>query len=94
MLFALVAHDRAGALADRLAKRPAHLAHLEALGDRLKLAGPFLDADGNMNGSIVVIDAADQAEAEALFGRDPFMDGVFADIEIRPFRLTINKTAT
>lgn len=94
MLFALVADDRPDGLEDRLAHRPEHLKHLESLGDRLLFAGPFLDQDGNPNGSIVVIEAEDQAEAEALFGRDPFVaHGVFSAFQVRPWRLTINNTA-
>ena len=54
MLFALIADDKPEGLAARMAVRPEHLKHLEALGDKLKLAGPFLDQQGNMVGSIVL----------------------------------------
>ena len=94
MLYALVADDRPDGLADRLAVRPEHLAHLESLGDKLILAGPFLDQNGDANGSIVIIEAASQAEAETLFRKDPFIvKGVFSAYQVRPWRLTINNTA-
>jgi uncharacterized protein YciI len=93
MLFALIAEDGPDPQ-KRLDARPDHLKHLENLGDRLVVAGPFLDADGGMAGSLMVIEADDQAHAEALYGEDPFMQrGVFASVTIRPWKLTINKAA-
>jgi len=93
MLFALVADDKPDGLADRLAIRPEHLKHLESLGEKLILAGPFTDQNGDSNGSIVVIEAATQAEAEALFKKDPFIvKGLFTSYQIRPWKLTINNT--
>lgn len=93
MLYALVANDRPNGVQARLDARPDHLKHLDALGDKLVIAGPFLDEAGNMTGSIVVIEAESLSEAETLFGRDPFVQrGVFESYTIRPWRLTINKT--
>ena len=38
---------------------PEHLAYLQSLGDALKLAGPFTEADGEtMNGSLIVVEAS------------------------------------
>ncbi len=94
MLFALVANDKPGGLAERLRHRPAHLAHLEGLGETVVYGGPLLDAEGNPNGSLVVIEATDQAAAERIFGTDPYMiNGVFADHAIRPFRQVFDNTA-
>jgi uncharacterized protein YciI len=91
MQFALIAYDKPDGLAARMAARPDHLEHLKALGEHLLLAGPFLDAAGNMNGSIMVVEATDRAEAETLFGRDPFITrGVFATYEIHLWRAAIN----
>lgn len=94
MMFALIAHDKPRGLTDRLAVRPEHLEHLESLGDKLVMAGPFIDDDDNPSGSIVIIEAASQGEAEELFKADPFIvKGVFRDYEIRRWRLTINRLA-
>lgn len=93
MLFAIVAYDKPNGLAHRMEVRPDHLAHLDTLGDKLVLAGPFLDAKGDMNGSFMVIEAESQAEAEAVFAKDPFVArGVFGSIEIRPWKIGINRT--
>jgi uncharacterized protein YciI len=93
MLFALVAHDRPNAVARRMELRPDHLKHLEALGDALVLAGPFLAENGDMVGSIVVIEAETLDAAKQSFARDPFMTGdLFDSITIKPWKLGINKT--
>jgi uncharacterized protein YciI len=91
MLYALVADDKPDGLKDRLANRPEHLKYLESLGDRLILAGPFLDQNGDSNGTIAIIEAANQGEAEKLFKQDPFIvKGVFGAYQVRPFKITIN----
>ena len=93
MLYALIGYDKPNGLAHRMEHRPDHLAHLDSLGDKLVLAGPFLDDKGDMNGSFMVIEADSQAEAEALYAKDPFVArGVFASIEIRPYKIGINRT--
>lgn len=93
MLFAFIGYDKPNGLAHRMANRPDHLAHLHSLGDKLVLAGPFLDEKGDMNGSFMVIEAENQAEAEATYARDPFVErGVFASYEIRPYHIGINRT--
>ena len=91
MLFALVAYDRPNAVARRLELRPDHLKHLDALGDPLVLAGPFLADNGDMVGSIVVIEAETLDAAREIFARDPFMVGnLFDSVTIKPWRLGKN----
>ncbi|TIM60587.1 MAG: hypothetical protein E5Y60_30735, partial [Mesorhizobium sp.] len=61
MLFALICKDKPGSLQVRLDTRPEHVAFLEGLNgeNKLAFAGPFLDADGKPNGSLVVVEAPD-----------------------------------
>lgn len=94
MLFALICTDKPGHLHIRQETRPAHLAHLEGLNAQgtLKLAGPFLDAEGKPNGSLVIVEAADEAAARALADADPYAKaGLFQHVEIRPWSWTVNK---
>jgi len=93
LLYALIAHDKPGFLSRRQDVRPEHLKHLEQLGDRLVLAGPFLDEEGNMTGSIVVIEAESYEAAKADFDRDPFMlAGLFDSVAVKRWHLGINNT--
>jgi uncharacterized protein YciI len=92
MLFALVALDRPNSVERRMAIRPEHLKHLEALGDALVLAGPFLNDKEEGVGSIVVIEAASLDAAREMFNRDPFVrENLFDQVTIKPWRLGINK---
>lgn len=93
MLFALICRDKPGHLQLRLDTRPRHVAYLDGLNGRgaLKFAGPFLDDAGNPCGSLVVVEAADRAGAEAMAAADPYaLAGLFEDVEIRAFVWTIN----
>ncbi|WP_417771487.1 YciI-like protein [Stappia sp.] len=86
MLYALICTDKPGAQQIRLDTRSEHLAYLKAMGDRLKAAGPFMDDDGGMTGSLVVIEATNRDEALAIAGEDPYARaGLFASVEIRPW---------
>jgi uncharacterized protein YciI len=92
MLYALICTDKPNSLAIRRAKRPEHVAYLKSLGDTLKLAGPFTEADGEtMNGSLVVIEAASLQAAKEIAAGDPYAKaGLFASVEIRPWIWTLN----
>ncbi|MFP1630697.1 YciI-like protein [Zhengella sp. ZM62] len=93
MLFALICNDKPNALQLRLDTRPAHLEWLNGLKDKgiVKLGGPFMDAEGKPDGSMVVIEAENQSAAEALAGQDPYARaGLFAAVEVRPWTWVIN----
>ena len=96
MLFAVICKDKPGSLQVRLDTRPEHISFLEGLnGDKkLAFAGPFLDAEGKPNGSLVVVEASDLAGAQALSAADPYAKaGLFESVEIRPWNWTFNKPA-
>lgn len=87
MLFAITCTDKPGAADLRAATRPAHIAHLSAEAARIVLGGPLLSPEGQAVGSLLVIEAADRAEAEAFAAADPYAKaGLFESVTIRPFR--------
>ena len=87
MLYALICRDKPGALPIRLDNRPAHLEYLGRGG--VVFAGPFIE-DEKPVGSLVVIEAADRAAAEAWAAADPYaLAGLFAAVEIREWRKVI-----
>jgi len=89
MLFVLTCEDRPGALPVRMENRPAHLAWVAESG-RVKAGGPFLDEAGGMVGSMLVIEAADLADAKAFAAGDPYAKaGLFQSVTIRPWRWVI-----
>jgi uncharacterized protein YciI len=90
MLFAITAIDKPDARDLRMATREEHLAYGK-LGGRLRLGGPFLDGDGNMVGSFIILEAENLDAAKDWAGNDPYAKaGLFASIEVRPWRATIN----
>ncbi|WGF88843.1 YciI family protein [Marinivivus vitaminiproducens] len=90
MLFAIICLDKPGALDTRLAVRPEHLEYLKSFGDKLKMGGAFLGEDGQPQGSLLVFEAEDKAEAQAFADGDPFAKaGVFEQTTIRPWRAAV-----
>jgi len=91
MLYALLCTDKPNSVDLRMSVRPDHLAYLKGLGKGLKFAGPFLDDAGTAVGSLVVIEAADRAGAEAIAANDPYRKaGLFAHVEIKAWRWALN----
>lgn len=89
MLFALICHDKPGHLAVRQENRDAHLAYAAETGAAV-LGGPFLDAAGDMCGSLLVLDVADRAAAETWAAEDPYAKaGLFESVTIRAWKRTI-----
>lgn len=90
MLFVIVAIDKPESLALRMAVREAHFAYAHATG-AVKLGGPFLDEEGRMAGSLIILEAADLDAAHAWAQNDPYAKaGLFARSEIRPWKMTFN----
>lgn len=87
MLFALTCVDRPASLDLRMATRPAHLAYLEGEAAKIMSGGALLDPEGKPAGSLLVIEVADRAAAEAFAAGDPYAKaGLFESAMIRPFR--------
>ena len=96
MLFAILCQDKPGHLQVRLDTRPDHVTYLNGLNEAgtLKFAGPFLDDEGNSNGTLVVVEAEDKAAAAALSAADPYTKaGLFESVDIRPWNWGLNNPA-
>ena len=96
MLFAIMSFDKADSLELRQSTRQSHIEYLKSQGDRLKLAGPLYEGEdvGNMNGSLVVIDADNIEAAQRFAANDPYaLAGLFETVHIRPWNLVVNQTS-
>lgn len=83
MLFIVSGRDHDNGLAHRLEIRPRHRAYYESLGEDLILSGPYIDADGNPIGSMIIVRLPSQADAEAFAAADPFVtENVFASLTV------------
>jgi len=91
MLFVVTAIDKENSLSLRLATRDAHFAYARETGV-IKLGGPFLDAKGDMAGSLIVFEAADLDAAKTWHAGDPYVKaGLFAHSEVQPWKMTFNE---
>lgn len=89
MRFALIAKDKPGALEVRKANRDAHVAYLKS-SDDVEMAGPFLDDNGEMCGSLIILDLPDMAAAEAWAAQDPYKAAdLFQSVEITAWNKVI-----
>jgi uncharacterized protein YciI len=87
-LFAVICTDKPDHLQTRLDNRPDHVAYLKDTG--AVMAGPFLNGDDAMYGSLVVIEADDMAGAEAWAANDPYAKaGLFSDVRIEKWNKVI-----
>ncbi len=66
----------------------AHLYFVEAHLDTILVAGPLFDRpDGEMTGSLYVLDVGDRWQTIAFLERDPYYGaGLWDEIDVRPFR--------
>src|SRR4051812_11031231 len=86
MLHAFHLIDRPHSAELRAQLRPAHKAYLAEVADRIAFAGPLLEGDA-MLGSLLVIDFADLAAANAWLRDEPFTRaGVYASAQVHAFR--------
>jgi uncharacterized protein YciI len=91
MLYALICTDKPNSTAVRLEARSRHLAYIDQHKARIPIAGPFMSEDGQtMAGSLIVLEAADLSAAKEFSAQDPYMQaGLFAQVDIRPWRWTL-----
>ena len=86
--FALICRDKPGAVEVRKANREAHLAYVAETGAVL-FGGPML-SDGQMCGSLLVIEADDMQAARAWAAADPYaLAGLFESVEMTEWKKVI-----
>ncbi|SMX47209.1 YciI family protein [Actibacterium lipolyticum] len=86
--FAVICKDKPGHLETRKANREAHVAYLKETN--VAQAGPFLDGNGEMCGSLLILDVADVAAAQAWAANDPYAKAdLFQDVQIQHWNRVI-----
>jgi len=90
MLFAAYCLDKPGFLNVRMENRPAHLAYAKA-NTALVYGGPMFSDDGETPlGSLLVMEAKNRAEIDAIMAKDPYIKaGLFESITVRVFKHTL-----
>ena len=84
MLFAIYALDKEDSIQLRMDTRESHLSYLA--NSPLVFAGPLLDDQGNMCGSLIVLEMEDISQVRNFTDNDPYViAGLFKNVEIRRF---------
>src|SRR3954452_15325309 len=96
MHFVALSRDRPDGLETRLANRPDHLDFLRMHRDRIKIGGPLFAPDGErMIGSMLIVEAENEAEGRALLAEDPHAKGgLFQSVELLPWRGVVTPPQT
>ena len=88
MLFAIFCTDNPDSADVRAANRPAHLDYIRAVASQVVVAGPTQSDDGQaVNGSLLVMEFADLATAQAFAANDPYnLAGLCESVVVRPWK--------
>ncbi|HEY1943431.1 MAG TPA: YciI family protein [Roseiarcus sp.] len=91
MLFVATCTDKPDNMALRMETRTAHLAYLGSLGARVRIGGALLTPDQkSVVGSLLIFEAADEAEVAALLAEDPYAKAqLFSSVDVKPWRQAV-----
>ena len=93
-LYVLSCVDKADSLERRMAAREAHLAYVANNRAMVRIAGPYLDEEGRMIGSMFVMEAPDRAAVEAFSAADPYRQAdLFERVDISIWRISVGAIA-
>ena len=89
MRVALITQDKDDALQTRLDNRDAHLAYIAETGV-VEMAGPFLNNEGTMCGSLIILEVGDIAAAQTWADNDPYNKaGLFQSVTLQAWKKVI-----
>ena len=89
MRVALICLDKPDALQTRVDNRSAHLAYIAATGV-VEMAGPFLNPQGQMTGSLVILSVDTLADAEKWAMSDPYSHaGLFQSVTVTEWKKVV-----
>lgn len=89
MRVALICIDKPNALQTRADNRAAHLAHIAATGV-VEMAGPFLNTEGQMTGSLIILSVDTLVDAQNWAVSDPYSQaGLFQSVTISEWKKVV-----
>jgi uncharacterized protein len=89
MRYAVICIDKPNALQTRVENRSAHLQYIQDTGV-VEQAGPFIDAAGQMCGSLLILNVETRTAAEAWATADPYAKAdLFQSVMIQEWKRVI-----
>ena len=90
MQFIIQAYDGENMLEKRMQVRAAHLENLKTIDGKILCGGGLLDENGNMKGSVLVLEVDDKSKLDAYLESEPYIkSGVWQKIEVDPMNVVI-----
>jgi uncharacterized protein YciI len=90
--FVLFCVDKPGSVDLRMATREAHLAYMRDKAAMMKLGGPMINENGDMAGSLLIVEAPDRAAAVELNAHDPYtLAGLWERVDVKAFKATLGQ---
>ena len=92
--FIIFSQDKADSLPLRQGTRDAHIAWLNAPPAEIKVltAGPWLGDNGDMQGSLIIVEAPNVGDVETWLARDPYaLAGLPLKVIIKPYLWVIGR---
>jgi uncharacterized protein len=91
VLFVIHGIDKPGHASVRAEARQRHFEYVRGFAEHVVIGGPTVDeADEQMTGSVLVVDFADLAAAQAFVDGDPYSDvGLFETVTVSRWRQSL-----
>jgi uncharacterized protein len=93
MLFIAACVDKPNSADRRLSNRPAHLAYLKNLGEKVRIGGAMLGEDSQTPiGSMLIFEGENEADIRAVLAQDPYaLAGLFERVTVTPWRQAVGQ---
>ena len=90
MQFIVKAYDGEGMLDKRMEVRPRHLEGIERIKEHVICAGGLLDDEGNMKGSVLIMEYENREQLDEYLANEPYVqEKVWQKIEVERMNVVI-----
>lgn len=90
MQFVIRAYDGKGMLNKRMEVRPRHLEGIDKIRDHVICAGGLLDDEGNMKGSVLIMEYENREQLDEYLANEPYIqEHVWGKIEVERMNVVI-----
>lgn len=90
MQFVIKAYDGEGRLSKRMEVRPRHLENMSKINGKVICAGGLLDEEGEMKGSLMVMEFESRDVFEAYLKSEPYItEGVWEKVDVEQLNVVL-----
>ena len=90
MQYVITAYDGEDKLGERMRVRPQHLENMARIEGKVVCAGGLLDEDGNMKGSVLILDFDSREKLDAYLTSEPYItEGVWEKVTVERMNVVL-----